>query len=53
MADITMCNKVDCELKDGCLRFIAIPNKYAQSYLINPKEDCENKSHELFIDAND
>jgi hypothetical protein len=53
MADISMCSNDDCEQKDGCLRFIAIPNKYSQSYLAYPKEDCEEKSHELFIDAND
>lgn len=51
--DITMCQNDKCELKDGCLRFIAIPNKYKQSYLAYPEETCENKSWELFIDAND
>lgn len=53
MSDITMCSNKDCELKEGCFRFTAIPNKYRQSYLANPKDECENKSHELFVDYND
>jgi hypothetical protein len=53
MVAISMCSNNDCELKNGCLRFIAIPNKYSQSYMAYPKKDCEEKCHELFIDAND
>lgn len=51
MADIMMCWHKDCEFKDGCLRFIAVPNTYSQSYISYPIEDCENKSYELFVDV--
>jgi len=46
-----MCKNEKCELKELCLRFVGTPNKFSQSYLCDPEEYCENKNHELFIDA--
>ena len=46
--DIAMCENDKCDLKDECLRFIGIPSEYRQSYLANPKEDCEEKNYKLF-----
>jgi hypothetical protein len=51
MADITMCRNNKCKLKDNCYRYIAVPDKYMQSYLMNPRIECENKNYELFVEA--
>lgn len=51
MSILAMCRQEDCELKNGCLRFIGIPNPYSHPYIESPKDDCVDKSHELFIDA--
>jgi hypothetical protein len=51
MSDISMCNILDCDLKENCLRYISVPNKYGQSFLHNPKDDCEKDGHKLFIEA--
>jgi hypothetical protein len=51
MPDISMCNILDCDLKENCLRYISVPNKYGQSFLQNPKDDCERDGHKLFIEA--
>lgn len=50
MAGITMCGNDKCELKDGCLRYIAVPDEFNQSYLYDSVINCENKSRKLFID---
>jgi hypothetical protein len=52
MADVTMCKNEDCKMKNNCYRYIATPDKHSQSYLFDPKTDCENKNYELFIEAN-
>lgn len=52
MADIMMCGNDKCEQKEGCLRYIAIPNKYGQSYLADPVENCEENDWILFVEAN-
>lgn len=45
MADITMCDVVDCKLKETCYRFNAKVNEYRQTYFAEDprKEDgsCE------------
>lgn len=52
MADITMCSNKECKLKDKCVRFLAIPYRQYQSYIPDPKEACEKKEYELFVDVN-
>lgn len=48
MPDITMCQNVDCKLKDHCFRFYAIPNPEWQAYTrYEPNED--GKSCEYII----
>ena len=49
MPDFTMCQNSDCPLNLVCHRFIATPNKFAQSYsyfepFLNDKKkiDCEH-----------
>jgi hypothetical protein len=32
MPDITMCNGIDCHLKENCYRFKAEPSEFMQSY---------------------
>ena len=32
MPDISMCDNIQCTLKETCYRFKAIPNKHKQSY---------------------
>ncbi len=44
MPDITMCKGKDCEIKNSCYRYKAIPDNYLQSYfLVSPikKNGCE------------
>lgn len=44
MPDITMCNGLDCELKDICYRYKAEPSEYRQSYFFDAPNDgleCE------------
>ena len=36
MADITMCTGKDCPLKESCYRYTATPNKFRQSYFLQP-----------------
>ena len=49
MADITMCNNQECYLADNCYRFTAPPDRYNQSYIMNPVEDCENDGYKYNI----
>ena len=47
MPDITMCLNDKCSKRKGCHRYMAIPDKYAQSYSMF---DCENnEEHNYFI----
>ena len=40
MSDITKCQNSDCKLKEKCLRWIASPNQYYQSYtMFEPLND--------------
>lgn len=48
MADITMCEGVDCPKKDNCYRHKAIANPYRQSYFIVIPFDKETKECEYF-----
>ncbi len=44
MPDISMCKNKNCELKENCYRYRAIPSEYMQSYaeFENTKEkECE------------
>lgn len=34
MADITMCNGKNCDLRQTCYRYKAKPNEYRQSYFV-------------------
>jgi len=34
MADISMCDGVDCPQKESCYRFKAIPSKHQQAYFL-------------------
>lgn len=49
MADITMCANNICEIRYSCVRYLATPNKYNQSYLWKPSDNCEKKNHKLHI----
>lgn len=42
MPDITMCRNKKCKRKTECYRYIAIPNKFYQSYFIPNEKKCEN-----------
>jgi hypothetical protein len=48
MPDITMCENKECNLSSECYRFSAIPSYHIQTYLADPKKDCEDKAHQLF-----
>lgn len=52
MANLTMCSNKECPLSSTCYRFHAKPNVYSQSYLLEPKKDCEEKNFELFEKIN-
>jgi hypothetical protein len=42
MPDITMCNGLNCELKENCYRYKAEPSKYMQSwFMISPNDGLE------------
>lgn len=44
MPDISMCDNINCKLKENCYRFKAIPNKYHQSYnnfILDKKGNCK------------
>lgn len=49
MADIMMCNNQDCPIANNCYRFTAPPDRYDQSYIHNPKSDCEDDNLKLYI----
>lgn len=40
--DIAMCSNEECDRKDTCYRFTAVPNPYRQSYAMFNHEDCDN-----------
>lgn len=47
MPDLTMCKGKNCEIKNSCYRFKAIPDNYLQSYfLISP---IKNNGCEYYI----
>jgi len=48
MPDITMCEGIDCSLKDKCHRFLATPTK-KQSYFMN--SPIKNNECEYFYEA--
>lgn len=43
MPDITMCEGLECPLKESCYRYTATPNEFRQSYFLEIplKEDGE------------
>ena len=44
MPDITMCNGLNCPLKETCYRFKAMKKVYGQSYFFSPPQkdgECE------------
>lgn len=49
MADITMCTNEKCTLSKTCYRFNAAENPYRQSYLAEPKKDCEDRKYEYYL----
>lgn len=51
MADITMCNNEKCKKAKSCYRFMANANPYLQSYLIEPKNNCESRDYEMYIEV--
>lgn len=50
MADIMMCNNKECKLKLDCYRYLALPDKRSQSYMLNPVKDCENNNYIMYVD---
>lgn len=44
-----MCSNKECKLSETCYRFTATANKYAQSYLGDPKKDCEEVDYEYYV----
>ena len=42
MADITMCQNKKCNRRLDCYRFIAIPDKYYQSYFAPDENNCKH-----------
>jgi len=50
MADMTLCDNYLCQIKDECLRYTTEPNKKSQSYLLEPKQDCEEEGWKFYID---
>ena len=51
--DMVMCGNDKCKLKDSCIRFMGVPNEHLQSYMHNPKENCEDEDYVFFIDIED
>lgn len=49
MADITMCTNKECKLNETCYRFTAKANEYYQSYMCDPKQDCEERDYDMYI----
>lgn len=43
MADITMCDGINCPLRETCYRFKAKPDKYGQSYFVKVPVDNDGK----------
>jgi hypothetical protein len=41
MPDFSMCRGKDCDKKETCLRFTAIPDKEWQSYVFPDPKDCK------------
>lgn len=48
MADIAMCSNLQCSLSPTCFRFNAISRGRGQSFLTEPKKDCENENYKLY-----
>ena len=46
MADISMCDGMNCEVREYCKRFRAVPNEHWQSYILPMYDrfykDCPN-----------
>lgn len=42
MADITMCLNIKCGRRGSCLRYMAYPNDYSQSYNNFTELECEH-----------
>lgn len=42
MPDITMCQNKKCKRRSNCYRFIAIPDKFYQSYFMPNEKECTN-----------
>lgn len=53
MADITMCQNKYCPLNHKCKRYIAIPDKYWQSYFEPLKKNNERCKYFLEASKND
>lgn len=43
-----MCTNEDCKKQNECYRFQAKVNEYRNSYISDPKQDCENNDYILF-----
>jgi len=50
LADMTLCDNYLCQLKDECVRYNAIPDQIQQSYLANPRQECEEKDWQFYLE---
>lgn len=48
MADIMMCTNEECKQAPTCYRFNAEANEHRQSYMADPKKDCEEQEYEYY-----
>jgi len=53
MADITMCRNKSCKLKYQCYRFMAIENKFRQSYFLDNPKIVDGKCSEQILIVDD
>ena len=51
MADISMCTNKECEFAATCYRLNAAVDPYRQSYLVDPKRECENNKFKYYIEV--
>jgi len=51
MADITMCEGIECPLKEKCYRYTAPANEYWQAYFTEVPYDIESEECEHYWDV--
>jgi hypothetical protein len=44
-----MCTNTECEWASTCFRISAEASSYRQSYLVDPKRECENRKYKYYL----